>query len=97
MHLRSTIARGNTNFALPSPAWQMFAASGAMLTAPFLGTQPVYVAIKQVVTLCSEIPFKFSIARPPERVRVCAGSTAEKAGFSKWHSFFLLLDQENLS
>ena len=36
----------------------------AMLTAPFLGTQWVYVVIKQAVALCSQTPLKFSVAGP---------------------------------
>ena len=31
---------------------------GAMHVAPFPGTQRVHVAIKQVVMLCSQTPFK---------------------------------------
>ena len=38
-----------------------------MYIAPFLGTQWVYVAIKQVVALCSQTPFKCFIAGPPEK------------------------------
>ena len=34
----------------------------ARLTAPASGTQPVYAAIKQHVALCSQIPFKCSVA-----------------------------------
>ena len=41
----------------------------AMLITPAPGTQHVYVAIKQVVALCSQTPLS---AGPLERARVCA-------------------------
>ena len=38
----------------------------AMLIAPFSGTQQAYVAIEQVVALCSQNPLKYSIAGSPK-------------------------------
>lgn len=59
-----------------------------MLTAPFPGTQQVYVDIKQVVALCSQTPFKCSIAASPERVRVVhAASTNQEAFLKEPYSF----------
>ena len=53
----------------------------AMPTAPAPGMQRVYVAIKQLVALCSQIPLKCSIARPPKSSKaLCATSTNQKAG-----------------
>ena len=91
MNLGGTISRGNT--ALPAcPAQssmvELFAASESHVHSPILGTQPVYVAIKQVVALCSQTPFKCSIAGPPERVRVCVSSMAQKTDISKLWNFF---------
>ena len=66
-----------------------------MLTAPFSGTQHVYVAIKQVVALCSQTHLN---AWSPERTGVRAGSMAQEAAFQNCMAFFLLLlSQENLS
>ena len=44
----------------------------AMHIAPFLGTQQVYVAIKQAVTLCLQKTFKCSIAEPESKPFVLA-------------------------
>ena len=55
-----------------------------------VGLQQAYVAIKQVVALCSQTPFKCSIAGPPERVRVNASSTAQEATILKPHMVFFL-------
>ena len=56
-----------------------------MLTAPFSGTQLVYVAIKQVVSLAHKHHLN---AQSPERARVCAGSTVQKATVSKLYGIF---------
>ena len=71
----------------------------AVHIAPVSGTQQAYVVIMQVVVHSSQIPFKCSIAKPPEKVRVSTGNKAQKAGMSKWRDFFFLLplNQENLS
>ena len=80
-----------------SSIWSALLPLRTMLTAPFLGTQPIYVAIMQVVVLCSQTLFKCSIAGPLEKVRVHAGSMVQKARISKLRLFLLLLNQENLS
>ena len=72
------VARANTALPACSTQSNMVEACSlplrAMYIVPFLGTQWVYVAIKQVVALCSQTPFQSSVAGPPERVRaVCAG------------------------
>lgn len=54
-------------FVPPSQAWQnCLLTLQVMLTAAFLVTQPDYVAIKQVVALCTPTPLK---AKFPERVQ----------------------------
>ena len=59
-----------TNTALPACSAQFNMAYllplRAMYIAPFLGTQQVYVAIKQIIACFSQTPFKCSIAAPPE-------------------------------
>ena len=64
-----------TNSALPACSTQssmaeLFIASESHVHCPIFGTQWVYLAIKQVVALCSQTPFKCSIAGLPERVKV---------------------------
>ena len=75
MNLNSRIGRGNT--ALPACSAQfckmaLFAASESHVHFPFLGTQPVYVAIKQVVSLWSQTPFKCSVAGPRQSLYLAA-------------------------
>ena len=70
----------------PSPLWQRCSLPlRAMYVAPFLGTQLVYVAIKQAIAVCSQNPFKCSVS---ERVRAHAGSMAQEAAVSKCCAFF---------
>lgn len=56
----------------------------AMLTTSAPGAQWVYIAIKQLVALCSQNPFKCSVARPPKKARTFhATSMNQEAIFSK--------------
>ena len=69
MDLSSTIARGNTELsACPSQSSmvELLDASESHVHCPILGIDQVYVAIKQVVALCLQTPFKCSIAGPPQ-------------------------------
>ena len=90
------------NMALPAcSAWSNMVETclrpmRVKLTAPFLGTQQVYVIIKQVVALCSQTPLKCIIAGPPEKVRaICAGEPGKSC--FEIEGFLLLLNQEDLS
>ena len=59
-----------------------------MHIVPFSGTHLVYVGIKQVVAVCSQTLFKYSIAGPPERVRALpAGEPGSHCFLKKQHSF----------
>ena len=69
---------------------ELFNASESQVLVPILGTQQVYVAIKQVVALYSQTPFKCSIARSPEKVRaICAGKPRSHH-FKTMQGFFCL-------
>ena len=69
------LSRFRANFVLPAFSAQFnmakaFTSSETIYITPFLGTQQIYVSIKQVVALCSQTSLKCSVAGPPERVRV---------------------------
>ena len=68
-----------------------------MLTIPFLDTQPVYVVIKLVIALCSQTPFKYSIAGPPKRVRAIHAGKLGSHHFETAHSLSVTSESGNLS
>ena len=96
-----------TKAVLPfgSTQFNMLEEVGSLLLKPFspprskVGLQQVYISIKQVVALCSRTPFKCSIARPPERVRVDAGSKVQEAALpgSPSIAFYLVFEIQALT
>ena len=78
-------------FPTQSDMAELFVAFESHVHSPILGIQLVYVAMKQVVALYSQTPFKCFIAKPPERVRVHAHSMVQKAAISKLQLFFFVL------
>ena len=67
-----------------------------MVTILFSDTQWLYVAIKHVIALCSQTPFKCTIARPLKRVRTICASEHKTTVFKESAVFTPKVESENL-